>query len=229
MASRPMVTCSPVASTMSISRGSGVAVMAWARATRPSVVLPIAETTTTSRWPRRGGRGHAPGDVLDLFGIGDGRAAVLLDDQLTHEKVMLHEGRADCKGTAALVRPAPSAPRAGTRAGPAFVTVRTTGVTLATVRSLSGGRAAVASSRSTGTVLAAILPRALAWRSLLSYLIARVLALRRRHLAPPLRVPLEALTLIGAHGLIALETLPELLLLLLGRRWKRSCAASSSR
>ena len=51
MASRPMVTCSPVASTMSISRGSGVAVMAWARATRPSVVLPIAETTTTSRWP----------------------------------------------------------------------------------------------------------------------------------------------------------------------------------
>ena len=50
----------------------------------------------------------------------------------------------------------------------------------------------------------------------MSYLIARVLALRRRHLAPPLRVPLEALTLIWAHGLIALETLPELLLLLLG-------------
>jgi hypothetical protein len=51
---------------------------------------------------------------------------------------------------------------------------------------------------------------------LLSYLIARALALRRRHLAPPLRVPLEALALIGAHRLIALETIPELLLLLLG-------------
>ena len=48
MASSAMVTCSPVASSMSISRGSGVRVIWPARPTRPSVVLPIAETTTTS-------------------------------------------------------------------------------------------------------------------------------------------------------------------------------------
>ena len=43
-----MVTCSPVARSMSISRGSGVGVIRLARPTSPSVVLPIAETTTTS-------------------------------------------------------------------------------------------------------------------------------------------------------------------------------------
>ena len=48
----------------------------------------------------RGGLGDAPGDVLDLLGVGDGRAAVLLDDQLAHERAMLHDGRAECKGTA---------------------------------------------------------------------------------------------------------------------------------
>ena len=47
------MTCSPVARSMSISRGSGVGVMAAARASRPSVVLPMAETTTTMRWPWR--------------------------------------------------------------------------------------------------------------------------------------------------------------------------------
>ena len=44
-----MVTCSPVASSMSISRGSGVGVIAPARAIRESVVLPMADTTTTMR------------------------------------------------------------------------------------------------------------------------------------------------------------------------------------
>jgi len=43
-----MVTCSPVASSMSTSRGSGFGVIFEARLTRLSVVLPIAETTTTS-------------------------------------------------------------------------------------------------------------------------------------------------------------------------------------
>jgi hypothetical protein len=52
IASSPIVTCSPVASIMSISRGSGVGVIAAASEMRPSVVLPIAETTTTRRWPR---------------------------------------------------------------------------------------------------------------------------------------------------------------------------------
>ena len=52
IARSPIVTCSPVARSMSISRGSGVGVTAEASATRPSVVLPIAETTTTMRWPR---------------------------------------------------------------------------------------------------------------------------------------------------------------------------------
>ena len=50
IARSPTVTCSPVASSMSISRGSGLDVMAAARASRPSVVFPMADTTTTIRW-----------------------------------------------------------------------------------------------------------------------------------------------------------------------------------
>src|ERR1051325_4106993 len=48
MARRPIVTCSPVASSMSISRGAGWGTIWWARATSESVVLPMAETTITS-------------------------------------------------------------------------------------------------------------------------------------------------------------------------------------
>ena len=48
MASSAIVICSPVASSMSISRGSGEFEMRVARLTSPSVVLPIADTTTTS-------------------------------------------------------------------------------------------------------------------------------------------------------------------------------------
>src|SRR5262245_25297861 len=51
MARSPIVTCSPVASSMSISRGSGFDVMAAASPRRPSVVFPMADTTTTIRWP----------------------------------------------------------------------------------------------------------------------------------------------------------------------------------
>jgi hypothetical protein len=36
---------------MSISRGSGFELIADASVSRPSVVFPIAETTTTIRWP----------------------------------------------------------------------------------------------------------------------------------------------------------------------------------
>ena len=48
MARSAIVTCSPLASSMSISRGSGDGVICRARWTSPSVVFPIAETTTTS-------------------------------------------------------------------------------------------------------------------------------------------------------------------------------------
>jgi hypothetical protein len=56
--------------------------------------------------------------------------------------------------------------------------------------------------------------------ALLSHLVAGLLALGRRHLAPALSVPLEALALIRAHGLVALESLPDLLLLLLRKPLK---------
>src|SRR5882672_7574670 len=47
MASSAIVTCSPVESSMSISRRSGAEEIWRASARSPSVVLPIAETTTT--------------------------------------------------------------------------------------------------------------------------------------------------------------------------------------
>src|SRR5262245_61581386 len=51
MASGAMVTCPPVASSLSISRSPGTGAMRWARATSSSVVFPMADTTTTSRCP----------------------------------------------------------------------------------------------------------------------------------------------------------------------------------
>ena len=45
------------------------------------MVLPIAETTTTTPWPALGVSDDAPGDVPDLLGVGDRGATVLLDDQ----------------------------------------------------------------------------------------------------------------------------------------------------
>ena len=45
------MTCSPVASSISVSRRSGSVEIWRASASRPSVVLPIAETTTTSWLP----------------------------------------------------------------------------------------------------------------------------------------------------------------------------------
>ena len=51
MARSAMETCSPVASSMSTSRSGGVGVTSWASRSRPSVVFPMAETTTTTPWP----------------------------------------------------------------------------------------------------------------------------------------------------------------------------------
>ena len=62
------------------------------------------------RFPHRGhhhdhavallrGLGDAAGDAFDFLGVGDGRAAVLLDDQLTHEEVIVHDRSARCKGS----------------------------------------------------------------------------------------------------------------------------------
>src|SRR5262245_41716946 len=51
MARSAMETCSPVASSMSTSRSGGEGVTSWASRSRVSVVLPMAETTTTAPWP----------------------------------------------------------------------------------------------------------------------------------------------------------------------------------
>ena len=51
MAKRPMVTCSPVANTTSISRGSGNSWISCANATRRLVSPLMADTTTTTSCP----------------------------------------------------------------------------------------------------------------------------------------------------------------------------------
>jgi hypothetical protein len=55
--------------------------------------------------------------------------------------------------------------------------------------------------------------RSWAWLAL-AVLLAGLLALVGRHLAPTLRVPLNLLTLVGRHGLVLAEALEDLLLLL---------------
>ena len=74
------LTCSPVASSMSISRAGGSWVICRAISTSRSVCRPIALTTTTTWWPccraamaflRRG---------QDFLAIGQAGAAELLDD-----------------------------------------------------------------------------------------------------------------------------------------------------
>ena len=51
MLNRAIDTCSPVESSISISRRLGWSLISRARATSPSVVLPMAETTTTTEFP----------------------------------------------------------------------------------------------------------------------------------------------------------------------------------
>ncbi len=45
------LTCSPVESSMSISRAEGRSLNSWARSISVSVFFPIALTTTTTRFP----------------------------------------------------------------------------------------------------------------------------------------------------------------------------------
>ena len=66
---------------MSISRGSGVGGDLSGEREEAVVVLPMAETTTTTLIARRAGARHAARDVPDLLGVGDRGAAVFLDDQ----------------------------------------------------------------------------------------------------------------------------------------------------
>ena len=77
---------SPAVSSMSISRPSGCSATSWARRTRSSVVLPIAETTTTTVVAGPAGAGDVVGDGPDAIGVGDRRAAELLDEQSTAVK-----------------------------------------------------------------------------------------------------------------------------------------------
>jgi hypothetical protein len=51
IASNAIVTCSPVASSMSISRSGGASLMPAASSSSSSVTSPIAETTATTRSP----------------------------------------------------------------------------------------------------------------------------------------------------------------------------------
>ena len=51
MARSDMLTCSPVDSSMSISRAGGSSLSALAKPTSSSVVLPMAETTATTWLP----------------------------------------------------------------------------------------------------------------------------------------------------------------------------------
>ena len=48
---KAMVICSPVESSTSISRRLGLPEISWANLTKPSVVLPMADTTTTTELP----------------------------------------------------------------------------------------------------------------------------------------------------------------------------------
>src|SRR5712691_7152197 len=184
MASRPMVICSPEARTMSISRGSGVGVMACARATRLSVVLPMAETTTTIRWPWEAPSATRRATLLIFSGSAT--------DEPPYFCTMSWPMRQSSYTTPAetvkerrLAR-RPRAARAG--AVPFSAGLLALGPRLSRARARSLVRPALAS------------------------LLPQMLALLGRHLAPPLRVLLEALALLGIHGLIALEAPLELLL-----------------
>ena len=75
---------SPVESSMSISRGSGVGETSSAIAISSSVVLPRAESTATTRWPASRLVDDPPRGALDPLGVGDRGAAELHHDQARH-------------------------------------------------------------------------------------------------------------------------------------------------
>ena len=68
---------SPVESSMSISRGSGVAETSSAEAISSSVVLPRADSTATTCWPCSLRAHDAARGALDALGVGDGGPAEL--------------------------------------------------------------------------------------------------------------------------------------------------------
>ena len=81
MVTRVEEMTSPVDSSMSISRASGRAVICPASSMSSSVVSPMAETTTTMRFPAAAALRHPLGDGFDAIGILDGASSVLLDDE----------------------------------------------------------------------------------------------------------------------------------------------------
>ena len=78
---------SPVESSMSISRGSGVVETSSAIEISSSVVLPRADSTATTRWPcSRAATIRARG-ALDALRVGDGGAAELHHHGPGHERL----------------------------------------------------------------------------------------------------------------------------------------------
>ena len=75
MASRPVVTCSPVATTVSYSRASCSGDRSWHQATSWLVAPAMAETTTATSFPASTSRFTRVGDVADAVEVGDGGAA----------------------------------------------------------------------------------------------------------------------------------------------------------
>ena len=75
MASRPVVTCSPVATTVSYSRASCSGDRSWHQATSWLVAPAMAETTTATSFPASTSRFTRVGDVADAVQVGDGGAA----------------------------------------------------------------------------------------------------------------------------------------------------------
>ncbi len=82
IAIKATLTCSPVESSMSISRAFGLSVICRARSMRWSVLWPIALTTITTWLPCCCARIALRGGE-NLLRVGDARAAELLHDQ-TH-------------------------------------------------------------------------------------------------------------------------------------------------
>src|SRR3990172_4546652 len=185
MASRPIVTCSPLASSISISRGSGLGETAWASSISPSVVLPMAETTTTSRWPGAADSAARRATFLIMSGSATDEPPYFWTISWPMRGPSYMSGGGTVKRVAALAAAPRDRPGAtGGSAGP------TTGPALAA-----------------RPVLVALL-----LREALAESLARLLPLLGRHLPPAVGVVLEALALRRRHGLVMLEALHDLLL-----------------
>ena len=80
MAIRATLTCSPVESSMSISRAGGWSVICRARSMSRSVLSPMALTTTTTWLPCLLGTNGLAGRGQDLLAVGHAGAAEFLND-----------------------------------------------------------------------------------------------------------------------------------------------------